>query len=83
MTQTLSSEDRYRRAQRAEQLLNDDVLQEMFSELENEYQKAWKEAKTTVDREHFWYLVQALDHLKKDLKIQVDRKLVRDKKSEE
>lgn len=81
MTQTLSSEDKYRRAQRAEQLLNDDVFQEMFSELKEEYQKAWEEATTVQDREHFWYLVQALGHLRKGLKVLVDRKLVRDAQS--
>ena len=79
----LSNEERYLRAQHAEQLLQDDVLQEMFAELKQEYQKAWEEGTTTTDREHYWYLVQALEHVKKGLKIQVDRKMVRDKQIEQ
>lgn len=83
MPSQLSSEEKYRRAQHAEQLLQDDVLKGMFAELRAEYLKGWEAAKTTTDREYFWYLVTALEDVKKNLKIHVDRKMVKDKQAEQ
>ena len=82
MPSQLTDEERYRRAQHAEQLLQDEVLLEMFAELKQEYINGWEAAKRDMDREYFWYLVTALEDVKKNLKIHVDRKMVRDKQVE-
>lgn len=81
-SQKQSEEEKYRRAQHAEQLLQDEVLQEMFADLKAEYLKGWEASKSEMDREYFWYLVTALEDVKKNLKIHADRKMVRDKQAE-
>ena len=82
-SQQLSDEEKYRRAQHAEQLLQDEVLLEMFADLKAEYLKGWEASKSEMAREYYWYLVTALADVKKNLKIHADRRMVRDKQVEQ
>ena len=59
--------DKVERGQRAEILLKDPLLRDTFAELENEYVKAWKQARTLDAREDAHRLIRLLERIKDHL----------------
>ncbi len=58
---------------RAEELLNNSLLQETFRYLETEYLKAWRSTKVREDysRERLWQAIQILDIIQEHLRLYV------------
>ncbi len=58
---------------RAEELLNNSLLQETFTYLESTYLKAWRSTKSlqTVEREKLWQAIQILGIIQEHLKSHV------------
>ncbi len=61
------------RGVRAEELLNNSLLQETFQYLEMEYLKAWRSTKVreTDSREKLWQAIQILGIIQEHLKLHV------------
>lgn len=79
----MNKQEEYQRAQRAENILKDEVFNELLDELEQEHLASWKNAETSDERENLWRMVRAIGEIRKKLKILVDRKLVIDKRNEQ
>jgi ribulose bisphosphate carboxylase small subunit len=63
------SEETLQKLARAKVILTDPVTEEILQLLEGQYTAAWKHAKTTEDREHAWYMYQALCDVKRSFDI--------------
>lgn len=74
----MSDEDKWHsdlgRAKRAQLLMDDELLQEAFSSLEDHYTKLWRESvfKDADGRERCFYLIAALNQVKGHLQQVLD-----------
>jgi hypothetical protein len=57
-----------RAARRAAELLNDPVMLQAFSDLEQQYIDAWKRCDSAEEREFFWYHQRALTDVQAQLR---------------
>lgn len=48
-------------------------LQEVMQSVEDTCMRAWREARTTEDREALWHRVTALENVKQELRLRVER----------
>lgn len=65
--------DALRDAQRIQHFLNDPVVQGAFAAIEETVFEEWRKAQAPDAREICWKQLQALDQLRRQLKIVVDR----------
>lgn len=63
----MTNEQKIYRGERAKELLNNELVVEAFAKLEESYFKAWKNAKTTEDRENLHRYMVNLAGLKGQL----------------
>lgn len=68
----MTVEDRIARGQRVRLLLEDEVVAGVFNDLDARGQMAFKSATSDDDRRNVWALVNAMDELKRQLRIIVE-----------
>jgi uncharacterized protein YcaQ len=61
--------------ERARQLIGDELLQRILSELEDQYLEDWKKTalKDTEGREKAWFAVKAIDDIRTQFRVIVER----------
>lgn len=56
--------DSIQRGERAKQILNDQIVQDAFQEIEESLIEIWKDNRCTEDREELWYTLRGFQMFK-------------------
>lgn len=68
----MTPSDEIKRAEQANWLMNDPLLQEIFAQLEEDTTETWKTSKDRDLREECWKLIQAINLMKLKLRAIAD-----------
>lgn len=68
-----SSQERRHKGERAKALLEDPLLRETLDNMRSDYQRQWAKSgfNQAEQREHWYRMLQAVEHFEKDLQVTV------------